>query len=83
MDLAARLLIAENLLTEFGILVEALSPYDRDFPEIIKKAKSVEAKMNRFYIKWHNPPEMLEHIQTMNKIIKRLEQKQNNHVTDM
>lgn len=83
MDLAARLLIVEILLTEFAVLVEALDPYDRDFPEILRKAKSVEAKMNRFYIKWDNPPEMLEHIQGINKIIKRLEQKQNNHVTDL
>lgn len=83
MDSSAQLLIAQMLLDEFSILVKASDPYGNDLSSIIKKAKLLEAKMVWFYIKWGKIPEMLELIQKMDSIIKKLEKKQNNHVTDM
>lgn len=84
MDMEAKLSIVMLLLAEFCMLVEALDSYNsNDFSTILRKIKLVEAKMIRFYIKWDNPAELLEHIQHMNSIIKKLERKQNNHVTDM
>lgn len=83
MDITARVLIITLLVDEFNKLAMALDPCDHDFPEILKKAKLIQAKAERFYIKWDNSPELLERIQSMDSIIKKLEQKQNNHVTDM
>jgi hypothetical protein len=83
-DMEAKLTITMLLLNEFGILVEALDPYNLvDYPIIISKIKLVEAKMIRLYYKWDNPTELLDHIQHMSSIIKKLERKQNKHVTDM
>lgn len=84
MDMEAKLTITMLLLNEFGILVEALDPFNKfDYPVIMWKIKSVEAKMIRLYYKWDNPTELLDHIQHMSSIIKKLERKQNKHVTDL
>lgn len=84
MDNRAILLITELYLDEFDKLVEGVSPYNKhDFPETFHRIKKVQAKMIKLCLKWDKSPELLEQIQRVEPIIKKLEQKQNNHVIDM
>jgi hypothetical protein len=83
MKIEDRLTVGKILIAEFGRLAGQLDPYDEQLPDIIKRALMTQLKMKAFYDKWDKPPQMLEQLDQMDLIIKRLEQIQNKHVTDM
>lgn len=77
-DLTEKMLVGKvliNLLDEQTVNLE--DPYDDELPVFINRAMIVRLKMKQ----WHNthgqPPEMIEQIDQMDKIIKRLMELQN------
>lgn len=72
--LEARLFIGKALIQEFDRLTGEIDPYEGGVPEVIRRARMVLAKMQRYYIKLDEPPQMLEQIDQLSSVINRLEQ---------
>jgi hypothetical protein len=81
MELKDRLNIGNALIE---ILQEQTSklkdPYDDELPMFIKRAVMVQLRMKRFYHKHDEPPEMLEQLETIEKIVKDMMALQNNRL---
>jgi hypothetical protein len=81
MELKDRLNIGNALIE---ILQEQTSklkdPYDDELPMFIKRAVMVQLRMKRFYHKHNEPPEMLEQLETIEKIVKDMMALQNNRL---
>jgi hypothetical protein len=60
--------------------VKLKDPYDDELPMFIKRAVMVQLRMKRFYHKHNEPPEMLEQLETIEKIVKDMMALQNNRL---
>jgi hypothetical protein len=60
--------------------VKLKDPYDDELPMFIKRAVMVQLRMKRFYHKHDEPPEMLEQLETIEKIVKDMMALQNNRL---
>lgn len=83
-----KLAIGDILLTEFEKAVandkEVLNGQSEiKLAEVIKRGYGVKKKMQLFYLAHGEPPELDEQIKRIEKIIKRLEELHNKHVTGM
>ena len=83
MTVKERILIGKILIERFSELADEVSSYHEELPVIIIKANLAKFNMVKYYEKWDKPPELLECIEQMDTIIKKLEQKQNRNVTGM
>lgn len=83
MHLSERLLIGHILIAEFEKLANNIDPHDDEMNEVINRANYSLMKMKMFHKKMGEPPEMVQQIEYMATVIKKLEQKQNKHVTDV
>lgn len=78
-----RFFMAQLLLDELERLADQLDPSKGDLPYILERAYNTQSKMKAFYEKWDEPPVMLEQINQINAVIKRLELLHTNYVNSL
>jgi hypothetical protein len=77
-NLKDRLYIGKVLIDILEEQVAKLNdPFDDELPIFIKRAIMIQLRMKRFYYKHQEPPEMLEQLETIEKIIKNMLELQN------
>lgn len=77
MEKSDRFIIGKILIEVLEKHVNRLDPYDDDLAEIVQRAYKTHLKMHRTYENWGRPVEMLEQLDKMDSIIKKLHQMQN------
>jgi hypothetical protein len=82
MSIAEKLLISKVLIDELEFLILDFRPNSNNLPQIIKRAYSVKLNMQKFYIKNNQPEQLLEQLERMDSVIKKLESMQEKHVID-
>ena len=83
MESTEKLRFGRILLDELEKAVSELDPNSELLPEIIKKSNIIKLKMLIAYRNMDKSPEMLEQINQLESIIKKVEQMHNKHVTEM
>lgn len=83
MDISSKLAVGSALISELDRLTDKLNPYDDKLPEIIKRAVLTKLRMKKCYDLWDQPPALLEQLERIDSVIKKLELIQNKCVTDM
>lgn len=79
MDLTEKLTMGKVLMDILDVQTNELNdPFDDKLPEIISRAIRTQLQMEKFYLKQDKPPEMVEQLEKMSEIIKRLTELQNN-----
>jgi hypothetical protein len=77
-DLAEKILVGRvliDILDEQTVKLD--DPYDDELPMFIHKAMIVRLKMKQWHSTHGQPPEMVDQLEQMDKIIKRLMELQN------
>jgi hypothetical protein len=78
MELKERLHIGKVLIEMLEVGTRKLTdPYDDELPVFIKRAVMIQLRMKRFYHTHNQPPELLEQLDTIEKIVKRMTELQN------
>lgn len=81
MEIPERLKMSRVLLGELEKNIVDLAPYDDEFDEIYSKAMHIKMKMKIFYARKGEPPELLEQLNLIDSIIKKIEDIQNKRGT--
>lgn len=87
MGIAERLIVGIALINELEKAVSQLEQHKKlsenakkELPEILRRAVAANLKMKTAYLQWDKPYELLEQIEKMEGVIKRLEYIYNKHV---
>jgi hypothetical protein len=83
MEVSEKFLLGKILMRSLEEEVNKLDPADDHIPEIIYRAHKTRLKLKMFYKKWDEPQEVADQLNHLESIIKKLEQMQNKHVTDV
>lgn len=77
MEITERLQLSKVLLGELEKMVLDLNPYDDEVNEIYTRALHAKMKMKAFYIQYGQKSELLEQINLMDSVIKKIEEIKN------
>lgn len=72
MDVQERVYMGKILIDILEDQSTKFSVYDEEWPEIIKRALMVQLRMRRFHAKHNEPPELMEQIDRLSKIVNKM-----------